>query len=251
MKHTPALLITLSFVSTLVLTGCQPPTEQEPPSKTEEVSIEEVKENTPSANHMPADPTGVWSTTDDQGRPFDILLYPNGQAVSTWSFGTAGAKGERGFWRKKGAKILILFSDGWTDILDFSTEPPTHRGFEPGRPLSQEPTNQATVQKNESPAAEFIGIWRLNKEPDGNYQYITLLNNGRALSTVNGGTEGHWEPHEGAARCTWPDGWIDVIERIDGVWRKKSWVGSVEIDVSQVDVSGAVKVGESPLTITP
>jgi len=246
----PSLLLSI----TLVFTGCQPPPAKEEgsPKEVKEPEIAAVQEEiAPAVNHMPQDPSGVWSATDKEGRPFDILLYANGQAISTWAFGTSGALGERGFWRKKDAQIAVFFSDGWTDILDFSSDTPMHRGYEPGRSLSQSPTNEAPLTKTETPAADFIGIWRLNKEPDGNYLYVALLNNGRALSTINGGTEGQWEIQNGAAKCTWPDGWIDIIERIDGVWRKRSWVGSVNVDTSQVDVSAAVKVGEEPFAITP
>lgn len=249
-----APIIQVSLLCTvLALSSCQPPTPQDEPAKpqTEQVSASEEKATQSATNTMPQDPSGPWSTTDDQGRPFDIVLYPNNQAVSTWTYGPAGAKGERGLWRKQGSEIIIFFSDGWTDIMDFSGETPTHRGYEPGRPLSQPPTNQAAIKPAEGPGREFVGVWRLNKEPDGNYLYLTLLSDGRALSTINGGTEGKWEMVDGAAKCTWPDGWIDVIERVEGSWRKKSWVGSTDTDTSQVDISAAAKIGEISFVVTP
>jgi hypothetical protein len=193
---------------------------------------------------------GVWTTRDDQGDTFDMVIFPNGQAVTNWSKGLGGAKGERGFWRRDGARLIAIYEDGWTDILEPAEGGYLHKGFAPGTSLDAAPTNSARVEPVSGPAAAYVGVWRLNQEPDGTYQYVALFSSGRAFSTVNGGTEGKWEATEKGALCTWPrDGWMDLIEHGPNGWQKRSWVGS-ETE-TPADVSPVVRVGEDRFSLIP
>jgi hypothetical protein len=194
--------------------------------------------------------TGVWTTKDDQGDVFEMVIFPNGQAVTNWSKGLGGAKGERGFWREDGGRLIAIYEDGWTDVLEVSDDGFTHKGYSPETPLGDTPTNSAPAEKVSSPTASFVGVWRLNREPGGTYQYVALYANGRAFSTVNGGTEGSWEAAENGVKCTWPkDGWVDVIEHGPGGWQKRSWVGAESETLA--DISQVVRVGEEKFSITP
>lgn len=193
---------------------------------------------------------GIWATKDEQGEPFDLVIFPNGQAVTTWSKGVEGARGERGFWRKENNRLVAVYADGWTDVLDPSPDGFVHKGFSPETQIGGLPTNSAPAVKITAPAANYAGIWRLNREPDGSYQYVALFSAGRALSTVNGGTEGKWEATEKGARCVWPkDGWVDLIEHSPQGWQKRSWVGS-ETE-TPADISPVLRVGEEKFTVTP
>jgi len=191
---------------------------------------------------------GVWTTLDDRGQVFDVVLFPNGQAVSNWTRGARGAQGERGFWRTDRGQMVAVFEDGWTDVIAPKEGGFQHRGFAPGTSLAAPPTNQAETRRVEGPQADFIGVWRMNKEPDGSYLYLALQSSGRAFSTINGGTEGKWEKTKEGALCTWPDGWADLIERGSEGWHKRSWVGA---ESNTADLSPAERVGEKPFEITP
>ncbi len=193
---------------------------------------------------------GIWATKDEQGEAFDMVIFPNGQAVTTWAKGVEGARGERGFWRKEGNRLVALYDDGWTDVLEPAAEGFLHKGFPPGTHIGGPPANSAPAVKIAAPAANYAGIWRMNREPDGSYQYVALFSGGRALSTVNGGAEGKWEATEKGARCAWPkDGWVDLIEHGPQGWQKRSWVGS-ETE-TPADVSPVMRVGEEKFLITP
>lgn len=235
--------ILLALLIPLLLVGC--PSAQPPAAEPKDIQPEPGT-SLPAA---PVDFPGVWTTADEQGQVFDVVIFPNGQAVSNWTKGREGARGERGFWRKEGNRLIALFSDGWTDILEPLDGGFQHRGYAPGTPLGGPPTNQATATRLEGPQAPFVGIWRMNKEPDGSYLYIAIQSNGRAASTINGGTEGKWEHSEKGALCTWPDGWVDLIERTAEGWQKRSWVG-VETETT-ADFSSATRVGEIRFEITP
>ncbi len=241
--------ILLLLPACLVLCGC--PAGKPPAAPSPEPAHAESPTNAPAA--LSAAPTdsyeGVWTTTDDQGQEFDIVLFPNGQAVSNWTKGVEGAKGERGYWRQEENRLLIVYDDGWTDLVSPAGEGFQHRAFAPGVSITAAPTNQAAARRADPSGSDFIGVWRLNKEPDGSYLYLSLQSNGRAFSTINGGTEGKWEKTAKGALCTWPDGWVDLIMRVPEGWQKRSWVGS-ETN-APADNSEATRVGEARFFITP
>lgn len=242
MRILPALAIVLLF------TGCPSEKPNIVPAQVEVVSPQPAETEPPPA--ADTDFIGAWSTKDDAGDDFDMIIFPNGQAVTTWCKGIGGAKGERGFWRKDNNRLVAIYEDGWTDVLEPTADGFVHKGFSPETQIGGPPTNSAKAVKVSGPAATYAGIWRFNKEPDGNYQYVALFSGGRALSTVNGGTGGTWEATEKGARCTWPkDGWVDLIEHAGEGWQKRSWVGPET--ATPVDVSPVLRVGEAKFSVTP
>lgn len=243
--------IVLSFLAGFLLTGC--PQRQNPSL----APLSPSSPDTPSFHSDKQAPSkaidsfeGTWTTKDEQGQVFDIVIFPNGQVVTNWTKGADGVKGERGFWRREGDRLIAFYQDGWTDTLMASKDGFEHQGYSPQTPLSSSPTNRAPAQRLlEGDKGAYVGVWRLNQEPDGSYLYLALQSNGRAVSTINGGTEGQWELTERGAVCTWPDGWIDVISRSPNGWQRRSWIGS-ETN-APADVSDATRVGESSFAIVP
>lgn len=193
---------------------------------------------------------GTWITDGKTGETFEVVLFPDNQAVGTWAKGPAGARGQRGLWRADASGVTVFLGDGWTDRIEAAGDGFVHKGFAAGTPLDAHPTNQAAARKLSGEEAGFVGVWRLNKDFDGNFLYITLQSSGRALSTLNGGTEGRWEIREGAAICSWPDGWTDRISRTGDGYRKESWVGAPQ-GATPPDLTEAIRVGEKPFTIAP
>ncbi len=248
-----------------------PSTTQEPQSPTPSVSPEAEAAGqaftpedptlsiTPEAEQaidiLPAAPKpkisyeGIWTTRDAQGQLFDIIVFPNGQAVTNWTKGTEGARGERGYWRQDEQRLTVLYSDGSTDILEQDESEVRHRRYSPGSPLDAQPVARGDAKRADSNQSPLIGVWQLNKEPDGSHLYIALQSNGRAISTINGGTEGKWKTNEKGALCEWPDGWVDQIERGISGWQKRSWVGSETS--APADLSLATRVGEARFSVAP
>jgi hypothetical protein len=192
---------------------------------------------------------GTWTTADEQGQPFDIVLFPGGQAVSTRTKGSAGAHGTRGFWRTESGRVLVFFQDGWTAEILAGESGHLHRRFEPGADLGGKWKSESPAQRLEGDG--FTGIWQLNKEPDGTHLYVALQSSGRAFSTIGGGTEGKWTATRDGALCTWPDGWNDLISTSQDGYQKRSWVGPAEQNTTPPDISPAVRVGTGRFSIAP
>jgi hypothetical protein len=192
---------------------------------------------------------GLWTTTDAQGQAFDIIIFPNGQAVTNWTKGAEGARGERGYWRQDEQRVTVVYSDGSTDVIERGDHGFQHRRYSAGSPLDSQPLAQSEARRGEGNDSVLVGVWRLNKEPDGSHLYIALQSNGRAVSTINGGTEGRWKVNEKGALCEWPDGWVDQIERGNAGWQKRSWIGSESS--APADLSLATRVGETRFLIEP
>ena len=203
----------------------------------------EARPDLPQANFL-----GAWTMNDDQGQPFDIILFPNGQAVSTWAESATGAQGERGLWRTGPDGVTVFFHDGWTDRIILQGGEFLHEGFSPDRLSGAAPSNTSAASRVGGDRAGFVGIWRLNKEPDGNYLYATLQSSGRAFSTLNG--EGTWKMTAVGALCTWSDGWNDLIFRTPEGFKKRAWVGA-DSNTTPPDLSEAVRVGESRFAVSP
>jgi hypothetical protein len=192
---------------------------------------------------------GTWTVTDAGGPIFDIVVFKNGQAVTNWVKGPAGARGERGYWRSDQQRLTIIYTHGCTDVIQPVEDKFSYSRYEAGAALDAKPIVQAEARRLQSSQLALIGVWRLNQEPDGSHLYIALQSNGSAFSTVNGAMSGKWKANANGALCEWPDGWIDQIERGTEGWQKRSWIGS---DAgAPADLAPATRVGETRFSIEP
>lgn len=144
--------------------------------------------------------------------------------------------------------MIAMYDDGSSGIISNGKEGLIYSSYAPQGPLGGPTASNAAITPAPKELAPYAGIWRLNKEPDGNYQYIALQSSGRAISTVNGGTEGQWSVTDKGAECKWPDGWVDIIERSNTGWQKRSFVGT-STD-APADMSPAIRMGETRYTVT-
>jgi hypothetical protein len=192
---------------------------------------------------------GTWTVTDARGPVFDVIVFKSGQAVTNWVKGSAGARGERGYWRCDQQRLTIVYTNGCTDIIQPAEGKFSYWRYDAGAALDATPIVHAEARRLENSQLALIGVWRLNQEPDGSHLYIALQSNGSAFSTINGTTSGKWKANANGALCEWPDGWIDQIERGTGGWQKRSWIGSAT--GAPADLSPATRVGETRFSIEP
>lgn len=261
-ENIPAVRSSLALLLCLSLTACpakkagDAPTPSPAPEPSATPAQSPVSTPAPVAvikdSGLKSDATefiGAWSTIDEQGQLFDLLIFPDGQVVTTWTKGKHGARGELGFWRLENNRILMFLEDGWTDSLEKTVEGIVHHGYPPGSSLDKPPATTEPAQRLSADIAGTVGVWRLNKEPDGDYQYLAIQSNGRAFSSVNGGTEGTWKQKGKTIECRWPDGWTDILEATPEGFQKRSFIGANQDPPA--DVSPAARIGEKPFAIEP
>lgn len=236
------LLLALSFA------GCSRPPASAPEQKPPPVQ-ETAVPAAPEKTAHPVSFVGTWAVGGDHGHEFDLVAFPNGQAVSNRTDGQSGAKGQRGFWRTENNRLLVFFQDGSTDVIFPNGTGFAHKTFGPGVLLESNPSGGSSAKRVEGDG--FIGVWRLNKEPDGSFLYVALFSSGRAFSTISGGTEGKWEQTKDGALCKWPDGWNDLIFATKDGYQKRSWVGPAGEETTPPDISPALRVGSADFSITP
>lgn len=232
-----------------ILAACSPP--PAPPRLSQEQEERGSAQSSPPhpAQFLSAEEAeGVWQVSDEAGQLFDLVLFRGGRAVSTRGSSSSPAKGLRGFWRLREGRALVFLENGWTHEISRDAEGCQHQAFPPNNAHAH-PVFSSRAARQEPPRAGFVGVWRLNQEPDGSFLYITLESSGRAWSTVAGLSEGRWEVVNGAARCFWPDGWVDQISTTESGWSKTSWVGGDES--TPADISEATRVGQEPFEMIP
>lgn len=186
------------------------------------------------------DVTGTW--TVGGATPFELVLFANGQAVLPATSPMENARGRRGLWRIEGSRVLVLLAGGGSVVLSRDSS-----GFQVDL---DKPPASGRAERLKPEKAWTAGVWRLGKDFEGNFVYASLLTDGRAFSTVNGTTEGRWEPTAEGLLCTWQDGWTDLIRRRPDGYSKESWVGN-RSGATPEDISPVVRVGEAEFLISP
>ncbi len=167
---------------------------------------------------------GVWAAVDHDGDLFDLVIYPDGTAVTNWSKGSEGAKGQKGKW-VAGADggIEIKYPDGWHDVFKRDGTGFVQEGYAPG-PKGALPTNSCRAIRVTDPRARFVGVWETPDRDSGKPLYIAVFSDGTARKTSDAKAKGLWTVQYGNAYFTWSDGWNNRIVRtetryIDQVWR--------------------------------
>jgi hypothetical protein len=169
---------------------------------------------------------GTWSLTDSENELFNVVLQPDGAAVSTWWKGDDGAKGERGRWMVESGVLVVRWTDGWIDAVRRG-----HSGYEkysygPGVPANSTPTSFGQAVKVEGPAQRYSGVWTVPGATAGSRLelFVALRSDGVAMKASDGARAGTWRTEGDSCTIAWADGWLTVIDPLeDGTFFSKSW----------------------------
>lgn len=234
------------LLSSLLLVSCK----LEPPQQAEEPG-HPTPEPTPELLTAEAF-TGTWETRDGTGRLFNLVLLEDGRAISNWPDTDSGAAGERALWRVADREAVIFTTAGWTSRLHPAEEGFLYLGYPEGGNLGGIPINQNPARRLDGPASEFIGVWRLNEEPQLGWLYVSIFSDGTAVSSIETNGEGRWELTDDGIRIRWADGWTDAIVRVEEGYRKRSWPPGADLTVDKpADAGPALNVANTPWRIAP
>jgi len=85
--------------------------------------------------------------------------------------------------------------------------------------------------------AKFLGRWRLG---DGTGSTFTVtLKPGGVAHRDRGSMKGTWTVVEGEARIKWDDGWLDVIRKVEGRYKKVAFSPGTSVADKPSNISSA------------
>ena len=170
-----------------------------------------------------ASPSGTWSFNDSRNRLFNVVLRPDGGAISSWWFGASAASGERGTWRRHGTAIDIVWTDGWEDELRAGRDGVTRRSWSPGASRASRPASFGSAVRVGPDEARFIGVFRCYDSSTDRDYMVALNAAGLAARTDHGTGLGLWTSDGDSATISWPDSARQEIAWRDGVYLERSW----------------------------
>jgi hypothetical protein len=155
---------------------------------------------------------GGWALADTEGDLFDVIVRADGTAVTNWSKGAAGARGERGTWTPAagGEGISLSYDSGWRDVIQRAGRGYSKRSYGPGVPVSAVPTNEGVALRVRGPVLPFVGVWETSRD-GGAAEFLAMKSDGSARRTGAPSATGRWSVSDGAARVEWSDGSTLVI----------------------------------------
>lgn len=187
------------------------------------ISTDVVPQAVGASKDVGAEFVGTWTLTDSEDEPFDVVISPNGTAITNWTKGDAGARGESGLWKAAKDRITINYGDGWSDIIVRTRHGYRKISFGPGESREGKPTNSGPATRVEGPRLPFVGVWKgtgaLNHEPF----FIALKSDGTARKTLAPDAEGLWNVVNGQVTIRWNDGWLSILERTKGGVAEAAW----------------------------
>jgi len=97
------------------------------------------------------------------------------------------------------------------------------------------PTPAATAASR----AHFLGVWRVGKGGGVPGTFLIKLKPDGVAEKTYGSSHGTWTVVNGEARCSWEDGWTDVIRKNGGQWEKAAWAPGRSLEAEPTDVAKA------------
>ena len=169
---------------------------------------------------------GAWTLTDDENGAFDVRVSAGGSAVSNWSKGNAGARGEHGRWTVAGGSLVIDYDDGWRDIV-FRSEGGALRkkSYAPDMPRDGAPRSESVAVRAAGGLAEWVGVYEIAAagSRSGAASFVAIQSTGLAWNTADAEHVGSWWIAGEALRIRWANGWVDEFRRGAGGFDVRSW----------------------------
>lgn len=166
---------------------------------------------------------------------FDVVLAPDGGAVSNWSKGPHGARGESGRWVIANGRIVIDYVDGWRDvILRKPTGELAKRSWGPGVARDGAPSNFGQAVRTAASYASWIGVYELPvaQSTTGEKFAIAIQSSHVAWKTIDEVKVGCWWIADGFLRIRWANGWCDELHTLGADYEVRSWKPGTPADAN-------------------
>ncbi|MSR33860.1 MAG: hypothetical protein EXS12_03540 [Phycisphaerales bacterium] len=186
---------------------------------------------------------GTWALTDSENALFNVNLLNDGVAISNWSKGPDGAKGESGTWKVEDGILLLNWTDGWLDVIQLGQIGFEKYSYAPRANRQGPPTSFGQAVKVLDDSSQWSGVWKTRSaDPKFNKQpfYICLLSNGAAMKSIDAINTGWWQKQQGGIAIYFSDGWYMLLTREGDTVEAKSWAPGAS--------RTAMPTGTSPMT---
>jgi hypothetical protein len=214
-RHLGVMILALSLVLGL-FSGCHDP----------------VKTAFPADNGNPM--VGrVLAVFDQEGDPYDLILYANGNAMATTVKTKAGGQhGVLGRWEASPETVFINYEDGSKEAFVYYDGTIRRQEYYPLRRVTTPANRYEYGWMVKGPKAGFVGIWYcdnaldVEKNPKAKpRQYILhLASDGKASRTDLPGVVGKWiVTNDNTAMIKWPDGLTDMITATGEGYEMRTW----------------------------
>jgi hypothetical protein len=88
--------------------------------------------------------------------------------------------------------------------------------------------------------AHFLGVWKVGIGNGNSGTFLIKLKPDGVAEKTLGSSGGKWTVVSGEARCSWDDGWTDVIRKVGGRWEKAAYSPGSSLDGKPAGVAEAV-----------
>lgn len=169
---------------------------------------------------------GVWAMTDERNETFNAILRPDGSATSTWSRGADGARGEQGGWSVREGRLVMRWTDGWTDIVQLGRFGYEKLSYGPRDAERDFPECFGQAVKLMDESSRWVGVWRTSSVGNvtrGEEMFVCLSSDGKAMKSIDAINTGCWQVQSEGAAIYWSDGWFTTLLRDDERITSRSW----------------------------
>jgi hypothetical protein len=90
---------------------------------------------------------GIWKVQDGKQREFFITLEAGGKASSRWAAAMDQKRNEVGTWKEVNGQAVVLWGNGWQEVIAKSGEGYVKKAFAPKLTLDGAPSNEGPALK--------------------------------------------------------------------------------------------------------
>ena len=122
--------------------------------------------------------------------------------------------------------VIIIFKDGHQQTFRLAD-------------IARIEFSAPTTAVSSATRAHFLGVWKVGMGGGSSGTFLIKLKDDGVAEKTEGSHGGRWTVVNGEARCSWDDGWTDVIRRRGGEWEKAAWGPGNSLDGPPANVAKA------------
>ncbi len=192
-----------------------------------------------NGNPMVGEVLGVF---DSDGDPYDLILFPNGNAFATTTKSREGGEhGVLGRWEATPETVFITYEDGSKEAFVYYDGTIRRQEYYPTRQVTTTANRYEYGWMVKSMRARFVGVWycanaldvETNKKAKPRQYIMHLASNGKATRSDMKDVLGSWTvTNDTTAMIKWPDGTVESIIELGDGYEMRTWLPGMKPDLN-------------------